>query len=525
MQEAIAALCSQADVAVRDGINIIILSDRRAGADRIPIPSLLACAAVHHHLIREGLRTSVGLVVESGEPREVHHFACLAGYGAEAINPYLAFETLDRDEERAAAEARRQGNPQALHQVDRQGTAQGDVEDGHLHLPVLLRRADFRCRRAQVGVRRHLLHRHGHPHRGRRARARSPKRRCAGTAMPSAMRRSTAPCSTSAATMRSACAARTTSGTRRRSRRCSTRCAAIRTRNTGNTPASSTSRSEHLFTIRGLFRIKIAGGRRPRRGADRGSRAGEEHRQALLHRRHVVRLDLARGAHHARHRHEPHRRQVEYRRGRRGSRPLQAAAERQFHALGDQAGGVRPLRRHRRVSRQRGHDADQDRAGRQARRRRAAARTQGRQHHRQGASLDARRRPHLAAAASRHLFDRRSGAAHLRPQERQPRGRCLRQAGLRSRRRHGCRRRLEGALRPCHHRRLRRRHRRLAAHLDQARRLAVGDRARRDAPDAGRQSAARPHRRAGRRRHPHRPRRRRRRAARRRRVRLRHRAA
>ena len=79
---------------MRDGINIIILSDRRAGADRIPIPSLLACAAVHHHLIREGLRTSVGLVVESGEPREVHHFACLAGYGAEAINPYLAFETL-----------------------------------------------------------------------------------------------------------------------------------------------------------------------------------------------------------------------------------------------------------------------------------------------------------------------------------------------------------------------------------------------------------------------------------------------
>src|SRR5262249_33778478 len=62
--------------------------------DRIPIPSLLACAAVHHHLIREGLRTSVGLVVESAEPREVHHFCCLAGYGAEAINPYLAFETL-----------------------------------------------------------------------------------------------------------------------------------------------------------------------------------------------------------------------------------------------------------------------------------------------------------------------------------------------------------------------------------------------------------------------------------------------
>ena len=91
---ALADLCARAEQAVRDGINIIILSDRGAGSDRIPIPSLLACAAVHHHLIREGLRTSVGLVVESGEPREVHHFCCLAGYGAEAINPYLAFETL-----------------------------------------------------------------------------------------------------------------------------------------------------------------------------------------------------------------------------------------------------------------------------------------------------------------------------------------------------------------------------------------------------------------------------------------------
>jgi len=87
-------LCARAEAAVREGVNIIILSDRMAGSDRIPIPSLLACAAVHHHLIRTGLRTSVGLVVESGEPREVHHFACLAGYGAEAINPYLAFETI-----------------------------------------------------------------------------------------------------------------------------------------------------------------------------------------------------------------------------------------------------------------------------------------------------------------------------------------------------------------------------------------------------------------------------------------------
>jgi glutamate synthase (NADPH/NADH) large chain len=94
LKEALDTLCARAEAGVREGINIIILSDRRAGEHNIPMPSLLACAAVHHHLIRQGLRTSVGLVVESGEPREVHHFCCLAGYGAEAINPYLAFETL-----------------------------------------------------------------------------------------------------------------------------------------------------------------------------------------------------------------------------------------------------------------------------------------------------------------------------------------------------------------------------------------------------------------------------------------------
>jgi glutamate synthase (NADPH/NADH) large chain len=94
MTAALEALCSRAEQAVRGGYNIIVLSDRQAGPDRIPIPALLATAAVHHHLIRKGLRTAVGLVVETGEAREVHHFCCLAGYGAEAINPYLAFETL-----------------------------------------------------------------------------------------------------------------------------------------------------------------------------------------------------------------------------------------------------------------------------------------------------------------------------------------------------------------------------------------------------------------------------------------------
>src|SRR5574337_876731 len=94
MDEALRRLCERAEAAVHGRYNIIILSDRMVGPDRIPIPALLATAAVHHHLIRKGLRTSVGLVVETGEAREIHHFCCLAGYGAEAINPYLAFETL-----------------------------------------------------------------------------------------------------------------------------------------------------------------------------------------------------------------------------------------------------------------------------------------------------------------------------------------------------------------------------------------------------------------------------------------------
>ena len=94
LRSAIDTLCERAEKAVRDGYNIIILSDRLLTAERIPIPALLATAAVHHHLIRKGLRTSVGLVVETGEAREVHHFAVLAGYGAEAINPYLAFDSL-----------------------------------------------------------------------------------------------------------------------------------------------------------------------------------------------------------------------------------------------------------------------------------------------------------------------------------------------------------------------------------------------------------------------------------------------
>jgi glutamate synthase (NADPH) large chain len=95
LERAMQELCRKASAAVAAGYGILILSDRGVDATHAPIPSLLATAGVHHHLVREGTRTKCGLLVETGDAREVHHVALLLGYGAGAVNPYLAFETLD----------------------------------------------------------------------------------------------------------------------------------------------------------------------------------------------------------------------------------------------------------------------------------------------------------------------------------------------------------------------------------------------------------------------------------------------
>jgi len=94
LEQAMAGLCDAAAQAVDGGAQILILTDRGADRKNAPIPSLLATAGVHHHMIRNGLRTRCGIVVETGEAREIHHFCCLIGYGAGAVYPYLAFETL-----------------------------------------------------------------------------------------------------------------------------------------------------------------------------------------------------------------------------------------------------------------------------------------------------------------------------------------------------------------------------------------------------------------------------------------------
>lgn len=96
LENALEDLFIKANNAIKEGANIIILSDRDIDKDNVAIPALLAVSALHHHLIREGTRTKISLILESGEPREVHHFALLIGFGASAINPYLALETLNK---------------------------------------------------------------------------------------------------------------------------------------------------------------------------------------------------------------------------------------------------------------------------------------------------------------------------------------------------------------------------------------------------------------------------------------------
>jgi glutamate synthase (NADPH/NADH) large chain len=97
VEKALQELFGRVDKALKDGVNILILSDRDLGEKQVPVPALLACAGLHHHLIRTGMRTNVSIVLETGEAREMHHFAVLIGYGANAINPYLALETIEQE--------------------------------------------------------------------------------------------------------------------------------------------------------------------------------------------------------------------------------------------------------------------------------------------------------------------------------------------------------------------------------------------------------------------------------------------
>jgi len=95
LEQALQEMFDEADAAIASGYNLFILTDRDIDQEHAPIPALLAVSGLHHHLVRQGTRTQIGLILESGEPREVHHFAALIGFGATAINPYLAYESID----------------------------------------------------------------------------------------------------------------------------------------------------------------------------------------------------------------------------------------------------------------------------------------------------------------------------------------------------------------------------------------------------------------------------------------------
>ena len=101
------AICVEVSQAIKDGFSLVVLSDRKISATRIPVSTLLATGAVHHHLIANQERTRIGIVLETGEAREVHQHCLLIGYGADAINPYLAFEALFQSQRDGLLEARK----------------------------------------------------------------------------------------------------------------------------------------------------------------------------------------------------------------------------------------------------------------------------------------------------------------------------------------------------------------------------------------------------------------------------------
>ena len=168
MEDRLEEMCAEASELVERGVNIIVLSDRNLGAERVPMPALLATAAVHHHLVREGTRLQIGLVVETGQAKEIHHVACLIGYGASAVNPYVMFESLYAlHREGRLPEGMTPGRGrEPHHQGGRQGPPEDPLEDGDLHHPLL--------------------------HRARRSSRRSGSRRSSWTATSPARRRGSA---------------------------------------------------------------------------------------------------------------------------------------------------------------------------------------------------------------------------------------------------------------------------------------------------------------------------------------------
>ena len=250
-------ICAEADAAIGNGARLIVLSDRHSDAEHAPIPSLLLTAAVHHHLIRTKQRTQVGLLVEAGDVREVHHVALLIGFGAAAVNPYLAMESVE-DLVRAGTflqgiEAET-GHPQPDLRA-RQGRPEGHVQDGHLHRRLLPRRAGLRGRRPGRRPSSRSTSTAPPPRSAAPASTSSPRRSPPGTPRPTrppASRPPTAPWTSAASTSGAARASRTCS-TPRPSSASSTRPARGSYEIFKKYTDRVNEQSERLMTLRGLF--------------------------------------------------------------------------------------------------------------------------------------------------------------------------------------------------------------------------------------------------------------------------------
>ena len=372
MAERIDEICAEVSEAIAGGARIIVLSDRHSTAEMAPIPSLLLTGAVHHHLVREKTRTQVGLLVEAGDVREVHHVALLIGYGAAAVNPYLAMESVEdlaRDAyyvkvepEQAVANLIKALGKGVLKVMSKMGVSTvASYTGAQIFEAVGLSQAVvdkyFTGTTSKLGgieldtiadevARRHAV---AYPPAGI-----APAHRAAG-------HRRRVPVAPGG------------------------RAAPLRPRHRVPAPALHPDRAlRHLQAVHPAGRravraaddaardVPVQGRRRQRApaGPDRRGRAGLRDRQAVLHRRDVLRVDQPGGPRDARDRDEPAGRQVQHRRGRRGRRaPLRPGAPQR-----DQAGRLRPLRRDLGVPHQLRRHPDQDGPGRQARRGRPAAR-------------------------------------------------------------------------------------------------------------------------------------------------------
>ena len=357
------------------GYNIIVLSDRGVDAEHIAVPSLLAVAAVHHHLIRDGLRTEVGLVVETGEARQLHDFCLLAGYGAEAINPYLAFDSISalKHELGSALTTEADAHKRYIKAIAK-GIMKVMSKMGICTFQSYCGAQIFDAVGPQRRFPRQVFHRHRLAGRGRRLEG---DRRGDGAPPPPRLWRrahSTATRSIPAARFSTASTASAMSGPRKPSA-CLQH--AVRGNNYRQYKAYTRNAGEQedgLVSLRGLLDFNVtvrpvpldevepaeAIIKRFSTGAmSFGSISWEAHTTlAIAMNRIGGRSNTGEGGE------DPQR-----------YKPL---AERRFHALGDQAGRLGALRRQRRISRQRRRAPDQDGAGRQARRGRPAAGPQGR---------------------------------------------------------------------------------------------------------------------------------------------------